>query len=99
MTINPNPEVSVQFIDNPHAPEVFADEVAGFFIHNGSLRLTLVAARCDHTTNPAPINRVVVGRVALPIPAAQALALGLFNFLKKRGFDPTSALTGGETRQ
>ena len=91
MTTNPNPAVPVPFIDNPHAPEVLADEVAGFFIHNGSLRLTLVAARCDHATNPAPINRVVVGRVALPIPAAQSLALALFDFLKQRGLDPTAA--------
>jgi hypothetical protein len=35
----------VNFIDNPHAPEVFADAGAGFFLANGNLRITLESAR------------------------------------------------------
>jgi hypothetical protein len=56
------------------APEFFADEATGFFIHQGTLSITFASARVDHRSDPGPVNRVVVGRVVLPISAAAALA-------------------------
>ena len=50
-------------IDNPLAPEFFADEATGFFIHQGNLSITFAAARVDHRSDPGPVSRVVVGRV------------------------------------
>jgi hypothetical protein len=93
MTDKPEPTASViNFIDSPMAPDVFADDAVGFVHHNGIVKITFVAARVNHMTNPGPINRVVIGRLAMPIPAAHALAVGLFDFLKKHGFDlPHSA--------
>lgn len=78
----------INFIDNPHAPELFASETVGYFLHDGVIHITFASARVNHVTNPGPINRVVIGRVALPVSVAQALTLGLYDFLKSRGLDP-----------
>src|SRR5262249_55863382 len=75
---------AVSFIDDPHAPDFFVDETAGFFVHNGLLKLTLVSVRANHGLSPSPINRVVVGRLTMPIPAAQNLSVALYDFLKSR---------------
>jgi hypothetical protein len=89
----------VSFVDNPHSPEIFADEACGFFVHNGVVRITFCAARCDHSMSPGPLNRVVNGRVVIPLANAQALALGLLEFLKKAAPDPTQATSAGHTMQ
>src|SRR5215471_5021147 len=75
-------------IDNPLAPEFFADEATGFFGHQGNLSITFSSARVDHRSDPGPVSRVVVGRVVVPIAAAAALAVGLYDFLRKMGIDP-----------
>jgi hypothetical protein len=87
---NSGPPVLPPLIDNPLAPEFFADEATGFFIHQGNLSITFSSARVDHRSNPGPVSRVVVGRVVLPIAAAAGLAVGLYDFLKKMGIDPAS---------
>lgn len=81
-------EPQVRFIDNPHAPDVYASDASGFFILNGNVIVTLESARPDHTSAPGHINRVVIARVVLPIAAAQNLAVGLFDFLKQRDLMP-----------
>jgi len=83
-----NIDEEIPFIDNPAAPDVFASEVPGFFVHAGVVRITLASARVNHATNPGKISRVVIGHLVLPIPAAQSLAVGLYNFLKEKGYDP-----------
>jgi len=89
----------VTFIDNPHAPSLFCDGAAGFFLLNGVISLTLEAARADHSQSPGPVNRVVVARLSMSIPAAQALALGLYDFLKQRGLDPADLAKAGQSVQ
>lgn len=84
----PPKEPVVTFVDNPHAPEVFATEVSGFLIQNGNVHLTFAANRVNHITTPGPVNRVVIARLVLPVSAAQGLAAGLFDFLKTHGYDP-----------
>ena len=81
-------EPQVRFIDNPHAPDVYASDTSGFFVLNGNVVITLESARPDHASSPGDINRVVVARIVLPVPAAQGLAVGLFDFLKQRGLLP-----------
>lgn len=78
----------VHFIDNPHAPEVLATEAAGFWLNQGNVHITFESARIDHSTNPGPLNRVVIARLVMPIGGAQNLAAGLYDFLKSRGLDP-----------
>lgn len=92
------PQTPVVFIDDPLAPEFFADVASGFFSHNDNISITFDAARYDHS-NPGAVNRVVMARIVLPVRGAQALALGLFEFLKKQGLDPTKAATAGDTMQ
>ncbi len=88
MANKPTESAGVPLFDNPHAPEVFADEAVGFFIHNGNVSITVASARVDHTKNPGPISRVVTGRLVMPLAGAQALAAGLYDFLKKLNADP-----------
>jgi hypothetical protein len=89
MSQEDNPgNVPVTFIDNPHAPEVFSTDCAGFLVQNGNVHLTFESARVNHERTPGPVNRVVIARLVLPVPAAQRLAAGLYDFLKNQGFDP-----------
>jgi hypothetical protein len=78
----------VNFIDNPHAPEVFSGGATGFFFNNGNVHIAFESLRVDHSTNPGPVNRVVIARLVMPIAGAQGLAVGLFEFLKARGLAP-----------
>jgi hypothetical protein len=73
----------LHFLDNPHAPDVFADSVAGIFFFHGNIRLTLESLRVDHSTSPGPLNRVVIGRLVLPLAAAKGLRDLLDDYLGK----------------
>lgn len=63
----------ITFLDNPRAPELLADAASGVVVLNGMVRLTLEAVRIDHSTHPGPANRVVIGRLAMPVSAAERL--------------------------
>jgi hypothetical protein len=77
-----------KLLDDPKAPEIYAVAATGFFNANGVISITLESARADHTAkSPGPINRVVVGRLVMPAAGAQALAVGLFDFMEKQGFN------------
>ena len=91
-------EKTIAFIDNPLAPDVYVDDAVGCVAHNGTIRITLVSDRAAHTTPSGPINRVVVGRLVMTVPAAQALATGLFNFLKSQGVAPAAVDSGKPMR-
>jgi len=79
---------SVKLIDDPYAPEFFADDVAGFFIYQGTVRIVFESARVNPCASPRSGNRVVVGRVVMSADAAQRLAAGLCDFLRN-GRTPT----------
>jgi len=79
-------EATVKLIDNANAPEVYAAAATGFFVNNGIISITLESPRADHSKSPGPVNRVVVGRLVMPAAGAQALAVGLFDFLEKQGY-------------
>ena len=80
-------EKTITYVDNPGAPEIFASAATGFFVANGNITITFESARADHAESPGPVYRAVVGRVVIPAQGAQALAIGLFDFLEKQGFD------------
>jgi len=89
-----NPPPAPTFIDNPHAPEIFAGDSVGFLINNGNVHITLGALRSDYGTNPPRLNAVVIGRLVMPLNGAQSLAVQLYDFLKSRGFDPAQPVPG-----
>ncbi|PHR18138.1 MAG: hypothetical protein COA37_21165 [Hoeflea sp.] len=70
------------FIDTPHAPDFFADGAAGFFNLNGNIKVTLSSFRVNHGANPGPVNRVVIGRLVMPLAAAEAFAKELLAFIE-----------------
>lgn len=89
----------VNFVDDPQAPETFVSGISGVFHVNGIVSVTLESHRVDHSTAPGPVNRVVVQRLVMPVSAAQALVVGLNDFLDKQGLSPSSAVKGEQTTQ
>ena len=78
-----DPSSAVNFIDDPQAPELYASNFSGIQILLGNAIITLESARADHSTGAGSVNRVVVGRVVLPIAVAQSLALQLNSLLSQ----------------
>ena len=73
MVRNPAQRFTVNFMDNPHAPDVFADRVTGIAFYSGVIRLTFETSRADHSTSPGPVNRVVIGRLIMPLDGVKGL--------------------------
>jgi hypothetical protein len=65
--------VGLPVMDNPSAPDFYADEAIGCFWANNTMRITLATARADHTRNPNEKGYVVTGRLVMPIAAAENL--------------------------
>jgi hypothetical protein len=78
-------------VDNPFAPEILATGFAGIANIGGIVTLTLESARYDHSRPNPQVERVVVGRVSMPMPVAQALVMTLNGFLEQQGFSPSKA--------
>lgn len=88
--------VEIRFVDNPHAPEVFSSCATGFVVANGCITITFESSRVDHSTNPGPVNRVVIARLTMPISGAQSLSVSLHDFLVNQGLNPSAAVSGGQ---
>ena len=71
------------FLDNPSAPDVFADGAAGIVFFQGNIRLTFESVRVNHVTSPGPATRVVIGRLVLPLAGAEGLKNMLIDYLDK----------------
>lgn len=86
----PNQDVlpTPPLVDNPHAPEIFTVEPVGFFLLNNVVTITFATAHASHQPGPVQMDRIVNARLVLPARGAQALAAGLYDFLKSRGLDP-----------
>lgn len=100
MKMFPSPQAPVPdipLIDNSFAPEVLCSGVSGLSLLNGILTVTVESVRCDHTKNPPPLERVVVARFSLPVPAAQGLLVGMNQLLGQHGLSPLPGMA--ETRQ
>ena len=82
-------------VDNPSAPDIFADGLTGYFLLNGSVRLTFEIARANYAGPPGPPNRVVVGRLVMPLDAAERMARDVLAFVEqvKEGPPPSGPLS------
>ena len=76
--------LSPPVIDNPHAPDIFADSVTGWFLSGGNVRVTFESHRVSHIASPGPLNRVVICRLVMPIDAAEAMAKGILDFITQQ---------------
>jgi len=88
-----------RLINDPHAPETFTTGCCGLSIGGGTVAMTFESARCDHSDPTCPLERVVVGRIVMPIGAAQALVLQLNDALQRSGLSPSRAATVGMVAQ
>jgi hypothetical protein len=99
MSEKPPPE-AVDLVDNMLSPELFCDGAFSFFVAAGVVRMVLTSVRCpQNLASPGRPVPVVVARIAMPVAAAQGLALDLNSFLENQGFSPTAAATAGATKQ
>lgn len=92
MTEKPASKNEVVAIDDAHAPDIYAASVAGFFMLNGVVHITLESPRSDYSKPSTPINRVTVARVVMPHQTACDLIQGLASFLQEQGVDPFQTL-------
>ena len=95
---NPIQPPPLGFIDNPLAPDVFADVAIGFHLINGMVKVTFASARANHEKSPGPVNQVVIGRLVMSVAGAQTLAVGLFDFLKNQGVDFSATGPAGPSK-
>ena len=97
--VEPVPTRVINLIDDPLAPEIFTSRCCGYSIGAGAITLTFESARCNHFDANGAMNRVVVGRIVMPIQAAQALVLDLNASLQGAGLSPSQAATAGMVAQ
>jgi hypothetical protein len=93
MTNNPSP--SINLLDSVGGPNIFADNAARWFLLNGNIHITLEAALADPVTSAGPINRVIVGRLIMPLNKAEEMATGLLDFIQQMKAQ-ASTLPGGQ---
>lgn len=86
----------VKLLDNPMASDLYADGVAGVFFEHGNIRIAFEAHKMDHSTSPQVINRVVVGRLVMPVAQAALMAQGLLQYLAslKQDIERTKQTSG-----
>lgn len=72
--------------ENLSAPELYATEATYFGITGPNATVTLTSLRWDSSMQPPVLKRVVVGRLVMPISAAQAFTVSLYDHLAKNGF-------------
>jgi hypothetical protein len=85
-------------VANPFAPDVLADDVIGFEVIAGTVRITLGVVKMAEPAPPSPVHVVAIGRLVMGIEGAQRLAIGLFDFLKQQGLDPASSGASDEKK-
>jgi hypothetical protein len=98
-TAQPATEVREPIFDDPFLEEIFATGMAGVANMGGVIVVTLECARCDHTREMPAVERAIVGRIALTIPAAQQMVANLNAYLEHHGLSPTRAVSGAATFQ
>jgi hypothetical protein len=76
-------------------PDVFADDAVMFDMVNNTVRITFGVVTSTEPAAPSPMGMSVIGRLVLPATSAQRLCLGLYDYLKKQGLDPSDLVSGG----
>lgn len=73
--------------ENLSAPEIFATEGTYFSLTGPNVTVTLTSLRWDNRGEAPVLRRVVVGRLVMPIAAAQSLTVTLYDHLAKHGHE------------
>lgn len=72
------------FVDSAYVPEIYADAGTGTFTPNGNMKVTLESWRVDHSVSTGPLQRVVIGRLVMPLDQAEALARNIIEVVESR---------------
>ncbi|UUL83164.1 hypothetical protein [Sphingomonas qomolangmaensis] len=95
-----SPEAAIPaIVDNSFLTEIFATGTAGVADVGGVLVVTFECARCDHSQAEPVMERVIVGRLALTVAAAQGLVVNLNAYLEDHGLSPSRAVAGAASVQ
>jgi hypothetical protein len=78
-----NPSRPVNSLDNWGGPNIFADDAVGRFLLNGNIHITLEATLADLVTSVEPINRIIIGRLIMPLDKAEEMATGLLDLIQQ----------------
>lgn len=78
--------------------DIFVDEVTGFDLINGNLRIDLATIVRAEPIPPSDAVVNIIGRLILPTESAQRLCLGLYDYLKNHGLDPVAAAGADESQ-
>ncbi|MBK6491897.1 MAG: hypothetical protein IPK89_04760 [Sphingomonadales bacterium] len=81
----------------PSPGDVFADEAMSFEIVNATVRITFVVCRNSEPSPPCDKEFTIIGRLVMPLESAQKFSLGLYDFLKGAGHDPSQLISEGQT--
>lgn len=76
----------IEIEENLSAPELYATEATYFGVTGPNATVTLTSLRWDNSIQPPVLKRVVVGRLVMPISAAQAFTVSLYDHLAKNGY-------------
>lgn len=87
---NEAPTKPVFFIDDPHAPEIFASFLTGAAFDGPNVRLSFVSSRVNHENSPGTVNNVVNGRVVMSIQSAKQMIVFLQGFLESAALNEIS---------
>lgn len=82
------PKAQIEFIDNPHAPDLFVTDATGFFIMNGNIFITLEKFKVGYGAHHGQVSRVVTGRIVMPISDVKRVVQSLNEFLARNGHPP-----------
>jgi hypothetical protein len=66
-------EKPIPIIANLDAPDIFSDGAYGAFVANGNVHITLVSRRSDYSNSSGHLADVVVGRLIMPLGAAEKM--------------------------
>lgn len=77
------PAPQLPLFDNPLAPELFVFVLSGAAFFGGNIHLTFESPKMNHAASPPSVNRVVVGRLVIPLVGAEGLRDFLADYLPK----------------
>lgn len=78
------------YVDDQHAPEVFASGVAGMAFDGPNIHITFFSTRVNHGTSPGPLKNVVTARVVVPVAVAAQLGVDLREFASSAKLNTTN---------
>lgn len=85
----PDARPKVVFLENPHAPDVFASTLHGVSRRHGNIHMAFATERFNHSANERTVP--VIGRLVMPIEGVESMVVLLYGLLRDMGIDPLAS--------